>query len=158
MKYFALILLGISLSACELSSEAIQNAKQEAASKYAVATVGFPSIINFQEKRTLKMILELRDSEKLITHTYITDMNGHLHKLCTSLGYGIPYATQYTSPQKSKYFGDANPMPQADPNGLYSPSSADGTWVLCRNPSTGKPEPVYVEPKIITSPFELSIY
>jgi hypothetical protein len=62
------------------SSDQLQNSQQEVLSKQAVQSVGMPSIINFQEKRILKMILELRDSEKLSTYTYITDMSGHFHK------------------------------------------------------------------------------
>ena len=46
-------------------------------------------------------------------------------------------------------------MPQADPNGLFSPESAEGTWVLCSDPSgNGETRPVYVEPRIIVSPFK----
>jgi hypothetical protein len=64
--------------------------------------------------------------------------------LCNSLGYGLPYATQYTDPKL------------ADPNGLYTPSSADGTWVLCLNPKTKQAEPQYVEPRVIVSTYPLN--
>ena len=47
-------------------------------------------------------------------------------------------------------------VPQADPNGLFSPASADGTWVMCLNPETNQAAPLYVEPRIIVSPFELN--
>ena len=50
----------------------------------------------------------------------------------------------------------ATTLPQADPNTLFSPPSAEGTWVLCVNPETNKPTPLYVEPKIIVSPFKLT--
>jgi hypothetical protein len=101
----------------------------------------------------LKQIIELRDT-KVSTITYIRDMNGNLHKVCNSIGFGIPYATQYTNPQKREYNGIV--LPQADPNGLFSPASAEGTWVLCSNPK--KPSevaPVYIEDRITVSPFEL---
>jgi len=102
------------------------------------------------------MILELRDSEKLPTFTYITDMQGGLHKICDSVGYGIPYATQYTNPQRKEAGQYGNlALPQADPNGLFSPASADGTWVLCVNKQTKGLSPVYIEPHIIVSPFAL---
>ena len=142
------------------SSDSIQNQQQERLSKQSVQSVGLPAIVNFQEKRILKDILELRDQPNLVTYTYITDMGGHLHKVCDSIGYGVPYATQYTNPQKlvSVYDNDHGrvPMPQADPNGLFSPPSADGTWVLCRVPGKDDVKPVYIEPHIITSPFPLS--
>jgi len=63
--------------------------------------------------------------------------------LCNSIGYGLPYATQYTHPSL------------ADPNGLYTPSSAEGTWVLCLNPKTKEAEPQYIEPRIIVSTYPL---
>jgi hypothetical protein len=123
----------------------------------AVQTVGMPAITNFAEKQQYRDILEMRD-KSLPTYTYLADMNGHLHFLCNSIGFGIPYATQYTNPMQS------GNMPQADPNGLYSPASAEGTWVLCLDPRTGKAkrdargkiEPVYIEPRITVAPFELA--
>ena len=154
----------LSLAACApsmQSSDQIQNDKQEELSKQAVESVGLPAIKNFQEKRILKDILELRDSPNLVTYTYITDMNGRLHKLCDSIGYGVPYATQYTSPERLAGSWEIPStgniaVPQADPNGLYSPASADGTWVLCKVPGKDAVSPVFVEPRIITSTFPLN--
>ena len=44
-------------------------------------------------------------------------------------------------------------LPQADPNGLYSPAAAEGTWVMCRVPGTDKIAPQYIEGRIITLTF-----
>ena len=118
----------------------------------SVESVGMPGITKFQEKRTLKQILELRDKE-IATYSYTQDMNGGLHLLCKSVGYGIPYATQYTNP--SVYATSGATLPQADPSGLFSPTSADGTWVLCLNSETKQVSPVLVEPRLILSPFAL---
>ena len=46
-------------------------------------------------------------------------------------------------------------FPRLTPNGLFSPSSADATWVLCVNPAGGEPAVVYEENRITVSPFEL---
>jgi hypothetical protein len=47
-------------------------------------------------------------------------------------------------------------LPQSEPNGLFMPTTAEGTWVTCINPnSTGEIAPVYVEPRVIVSPFKL---
>jgi len=152
------ILLFLVITSCDPSppnSDQLQRQQQEKLSLEATRQVGMPAIINFQEKRILKDILELRDKE-IPTTTYIVDMNGKLHKLCTSLGFGVPYATQFTNPQRTiTGHSGITTIPQADPNGLFSPASADGTWVLCLNPKTKKTSPVYVEPRIIVSPFEL---
>jgi len=159
MKKFTIIAL-LALTACdnaEPNSRQREAQAQEQMAAQAFASVGMPAITNFQEKRMMKMILELRD-KALATTTYTQDMNGGLHKLCDSIGYGLPYATQYTNPQMIAYRGSqvgVAVLPQVDPNGLFSPPSADGTWVLCVNPKTKKPEPLYVEPHVIVSPFEL---
>jgi len=156
--------LGLTLSACDLpvsqqSSTQIEAKKQEELSKQGVETVGMPGITNFAEKRMMKDIIELRDQMKP-TYTYIVDMNGKPHKICDSLGYGLPYATQYTSPQRVARSMETQEqgnvvVPQADPNGLYSPASADGTWVMCLNPQSKKAEPQYIEPRIITTTYPL---
>lgn len=84
-------------------------------------------------------------------------MTGKLIFLGESIGYGIPYATQYTNPQKiaSSYQSGYAILPQADPNGLFSPASADGTWVTLKDPNSGKARPVLVEPRCIVPPFKL---
>ena len=126
------------LAACDVqpNSTQIERAKQEEMSKRGVESVGFPAIINFAEKRMFKDILEKRDQMQP-TYTYIVDMNGKFHKICDSLGYGLPYATQYTNPQRTvDYTHGIATLPQADPNGLYSPASAEGTWVMCLSPKT----------------------
>jgi hypothetical protein len=164
MTITAISAAAIALASCGQvpteSSDKIQNRKQEELSMQSVESVGLPAIKNFQEKRILKDILELRDNPKFNTYTYTEDMNGRLHLRCHSIGYGIPYATQYTNPQKvvGGYSGGDYyhiPMPQADPNGLFSPASADGTWVLCKVPGKDDVQPVYIEPRITVSPFPL---
>jgi hypothetical protein len=139
-----------ALAGCDESSDQIQNKQQELLNKNAVQSVGMPAIHNFAEKRMMKDILEMRD-QNTVTYTYLVGMNNQLTKFCDSVGFGLPYATQYTNPQKY------NGMSQADPNGLYSPASADGTWVACRVPGQDKVKPVFIEPRIIVSPFPINI-
>ena len=148
----------LALTACDQTqtSTQIERQKQEELSKRGVESVGMPAITNFAEKRMMKDIIELRDQD-VATTTYIVDMQGNHHKICDSIGYGLPYATQYTNPSRVSYdstHGSAV-IPQADPNGLYSPASADGTWVMCVNPKTKKATPLYIEPHVIVSPFPL---
>ena len=158
MKKLLLVTAVLALTACDgtPTSTQIERAKQEEMSKQGVESVGFPAITNFAEKRMMKDIIELRD-QNTPTTTYIVDLNGNRHKLCDSVGFGLPYATQYTNPQRVTGGGSAGyaVIPQADPNGLYSPASAEGTWVLCVNPKTKKAAPLYIEPRIIVSPIPL---
>ena len=121
-----------------VSSTAKESVQQEKIYEEAAAQLGMPSIKNFQEKRLLKQILELRDQTSLVTYTYIVaEYTGKPVYLGQSIGYGIPAATQYTNPQKTDYHNSnyGIVLPQADPNGLYSPGTAEGTWVLLKNPT-----------------------
>lgn len=143
------------------TSDDKMNAKQEEMAAEANSEVGMPGINRFTEKRTLRQIYEKRDQEKLTTYAYIQDMNGRLHHLCDSIGYGFPYGTQFSNPQKYTRATRSGGgyeylmMPQAEPNGLFMPPTADGTWVQCIS-STGKIEPMYVEPHVIVSPWPLT--
>lgn len=160
------VALLLSLAACgpmaNPSSDKIQTKQQDVLLQEATSQVGMPAIKNFRERKLLKQLLEMRDQEGLITYTYtFAEASGELTFLCNSIGYGLPYATQFTNPEKvseRSSYGIAT-IPQADPNGLFSPASADGTWVLCLDPNdttgTGKTLPIYSEPKLVVSPFKL---
>jgi hypothetical protein len=163
MKRFVFEVLAVvafvsALSACSPeprrpTAQETEERKQEELSRQAINTVGLPAITNFAEKRMMKDILELRD-KMTPTVTYLVGMNNQLTKLCDSIGYGLPYATQYTNPQKESDHSRSI-IAQQDPNGLYSPASAEGTWILCIDPKAKSTRPVYVEPRVIVSPFPL---
>ena len=64
--------------------------------------VGMPGIVNFQELKMLKELYELRDQENLICHAYlVNEINGKVGQyLGKCLGYGLPYSTQFSNPEK----------------------------------------------------------
>lgn len=148
--------LGLSLTGCIEDSDYAQREHQEKILQEGTAQTGMPAIKNFRERKLLKQIIEMRDQDGIVTYTYtVPETTGRPVFLCNSIGYGLPAATQYTNPEKY-VFGIRSTLPQADPNGLFSPDSAEGTWVLCSDPIvSGKTRPVYVEPRIIVSPFKL---
>lgn len=158
-----LLIVGFMLSGCDSQQTSDRNLseKQETLMKEGNAQAGMPSIVRFQERKQMKMILEMRDQENLICYAYLfSEMTGKLNFIGKCVGYGLPYATQYTNPMKpitGTYPAriEENTIPQADPNGLFMPASADGTWVMLIDPSTNKPRPVYFEPKVVISPFPL---
>lgn len=165
MRTIALVLV-VALSACDNrppTSDEKQTAEQERILQEGAAQVGMPAIKNHREQKLLKDILEMRDQEGLVTWTYTyNEYTGKPVFFCDSIGYGIPYATQFTSPQKVWKTGSCagscyhtEVVPQADPNGLFAPVSAEGTWVMCKNPNGDGIRPVYVEPKVISSPWPL---
>ena len=150
------ILLGVD--GCDhKTSDSVQREQQELLLQEGTRQTGMPAIVNFRERKMLKDILELRDQAGLVTYTYTwSDYKGCATYFGESIGYGIPYATQYTNPQKVDW-GSSHVwvLPQADPNGLFSPAAAEGTWVLMKDPNGDKVLPIYVEPRVIVSPFKL---
>lgn len=157
--FAVLVAMTMFMAACDFqpSSDQQQQQQQEKLLAEGTSQVGMPAIKNFRERKILKDILELRDQSGLVTYTYLfSEVTGKYNFFCQSVGYGIPYATQFTNPTKvESHNGSAYlTLPQADPNGLFSPSAAEGTWVLCKNPNGDDTKPVYIEPKIIVSPFK----
>ncbi len=140
-----------------------QAAMQAQALEQAHNAIGMPAIGDFSEKRMLKDLYEMRD-KPLPTHTYtVNEMTGCLIYIGPSMGYGLPYATQYTAPTRYTRVCPTNAegcvwmtVPQAEPNGLFMPTSAEGTWVQLKDPNEDKVRPVYIEPRVIVSPFRLT--
>lgn len=164
-KFIGLLCVLAACTGCDQpprqNSDAVQRQQQERMLQEATAQVGMPAIKNFRERKILKDILELRDQDGLVTYTYVwNELNGKLVFFGETIGYGIPYATQFTNPQKIETWQHNvgyGILPQADPNGLFSPESAEGTWILMKDPHSKAVKPVYVEPRIIVSPFKLDL-
>ena len=162
----------VMLAGCDddVSGAARDTRATMTAMEQGALTVGYPAILNWSEKRNLKMIYELRDNPKLVTWSYITDLNGKLHNACdgsNSFGYPIPYAAQFTAPKapvvrRAQYPSGYNPggsnqgewrtyeADQPEPNGIYMPASAEATWVICYNSETKENEAAYVEDRVRT--------
>lgn len=142
----------------EKSADQIQNSKQEMSLRDGVNAVGLPAIVNWKEKRTLKMIYELRDQAELRTYTYMVNANGDLRLLCDSLGYPINDATGYTNPENKVEHSAQGylVLPQAEPNGLFTPDFSNSYWVMCLNKEAGKPSPVFMAGSPVVSTFPLN--
>jgi hypothetical protein len=136
-----------------------QQAKQtDNLMKEANREVGLPNITHFYEKKMLKQILELRDDSNLITYAYMQNMNGKFIFLGQCIGFGVPYSTQYTNPEKTVDSDEGEgftTIQQCDPNGLFSSSGTSATWLMYINPSTGKREIIYSEPNIVVTQSKL---
>ena len=164
ISLFGLILaavlgMGASESSCggPPSSDQVQRQQQETILKEATAQTGMPAIKNFRERKLMKDILELRDQTGLVTYTYLfSEMRGCLVPFGNTVGYPLPYATQYTNPEKDIWGsnGASLTVPQADPNGLFSPSSAEATWTLMKDPHGVETGVVYSEPRLVVMPFK----
>lgn len=155
------VLVGFMLSGCSYESETAKKERQQqdVLTAEALAQTGMPAIQNFRERKLVKDIYELRDQTGLVTYTYLwNEFNGKLIYLGETVGYGIPYAAQYSaSLKRDGSYEHGLALPQPEPNGLYLPESAEGTWVLLKDPNGKDVKPVYVEPRIVVSPFKLNL-
>ena len=131
--------------------------------------VGMPNITNFQQRKLMKWIFELADRTDLITYTYIKNMQGQFIFVGKSIGFGVPFSAQFTNPKriwdmereggalnKHEDNGEIQLLPQADPNGLFMPTSSSATWVIMIDPDDGSPRPQYWEPEIIVTPYPMA--
>ena len=153
---FAFAIMGSQGSCTTADANSVQAKEMERTAMEAEQRVGPVGITNYTERRFMKTILELRDTE-VSTYSYYMDFTGKLHYLCPSIGYGLPYSTQYTNPEVKVYGSSGNiSLPQLDPYGMYNASGVAATWIICTTGKPGEVEVVYWEPDLIVSPFKLS--
>lgn len=146
----------ISITGCvENQSDNVQRKQMEELVKSSNDNIGMPAISNFFEKKTLKTIYELRDNPKLITYCYTQAMDGRFVYLGKCVGFGFPYSTQYTNPEKQLYESSSTIIKQADPNALFSPDSANASWYLPIDPKTGQASVGYFEPNLVILQYKL---
>lgn len=144
--------ISLGLFGCSQSREE-ERKYQEDLMKQANDVVGQPEITEFFEKKQAKEILELRDQSDLICYAYTKcEGTGKYVYLGKCMGFGLPYSTQYTSPETVvNVSGNTYVLPQADPNGLYLPDGLSATWLYLIDEETGKAQVTYAEPEIIVS-------
>lgn len=163
----AIMFISTSCFDSKESADRIQTKQSETAFGEAQREIGMPNIVNWMQRKTLKEIYELCDQEKLICYAYLFNpFQGKLLYLGRCLGYGIPFSAQFTNPEKVvqgdhelgyDIAGRVNyPMkkPQADPNGLFMPTSSSATWVILID-EEGNPHTVYMEPNLVVSPIPM---
>ena len=187
IRLLGFILVGSFLGACSYTATESNDSKiaqeQEQQLAEGDAEVSPPAIVNWNEKRMLKLIQEKRDQVDLSTWTYTKNMDGKYTFVCESMGYGLPYDTRSNNPQHYEFvttrsgvnnwgsgsggggyyqdnagnrvWGEHALMPQPEPNGLFIPEGAHGTWNLCRDPQTGKPDVSYQEEDVAVFPYML---
>lgn len=147
----------LGLVGCDVrDSDKETKTQQEQLLQQANDQVGLPNITNFYEKKLAKKVLELRDDSKLVTYAYTQNMNGKYVYLGKCMGYGLPYSTQYTNPEKlAGEYRDSTAIPQADPNGLFSADGTSATWLVLIDENTGEQSVVYAEPNIVVTQTKL---
>ena len=148
-----------SLVGCDVNrdSDTESSKQQEALLQQGNDQVGLPNITNFYEKKLAKKVLELRDDSQLVTYAYTQNMNGKYVYLGKCMGYGLPFSTQYTNPEKvdNSYTSSRIVLPQADPNGLFSADGTSATWLVLIDEVTGNESVVYAEPNMVVTQTKL---
>ena len=123
-----------------------QNAQQD----HMLRTQPVPSFQWSLERHLAIEIYKARQRQVPTTSLVQSNFTGKVMWQCDSIGFPLPYATQLTNPQQGTDVRNNNvslgvtTIGQAEPNGLYSPASADGTWVPCVD-DKGNIAPVYEE-------------
>lgn len=164
MKKFTLLVASfgaLAFTACgpvvTPDADDIAQRETQRSMQQAQAQIGMPRITEFQEKRWVTYLYELRDST-IGTHSYMTTMDGTLIYLCPSVGYGINSSLQLTNPERVERNSASayGTLPQPEPNGLFTPDGLASTFALCADSNgDGMPDPMYVENEIIVSLTEL---
>lgn len=107
-----------------------------------------PPFFDWSLERHLMTELYTSRNDAVATWSLTWDtFRGKISWECPSIGFPIPGGTQLTNPMSDLRTSD--PVPQAEPNGLYSPSTSAGTYVMCLN-DDGTVSPVYVEDNVRT--------
>jgi hypothetical protein len=154
-----LIVLMMAFVACAgggPTSDQIQAQQAEADRAEAVGSVGPPAITKWTEMRFAKQLYELRDNPTL-TYVYMKNIDGSFTCIGEALGYGLPYGVQYSNPEKvimNNSYGYGT-LPQAEPNGLFMPDTAEATWVQMKDPNTGGVAVAYFEERLTILPYQI---
>lgn len=147
------LVTGVIVSACNSADTREQYQVQNQQNQYLNTQP--PPFFDYSLERYEMTELYKARNNAVATWTYRqSEYTGEILFSCPSVGFPIPGGTQLTNPERYNTNG-AN-LPQAEPNGLFSPPTAEGTWVMCLDPS-GKAFPVFVEPHVITSPVPLQL-
>ena len=134
-----------------------QSTAQKASLDNADREIGMPRIANFAQRKMLKNSYEDMDQTTL-TYVYVQALDGKFVCLGQALGYGVMGGTQFTAPTSTLWGGSGvgyHDRPQAEPNGLFTPSSGAATTVNLINPTTGEAHTALIEPDVVTLPFKL---
>ena len=156
--YFIAILFFLALFTfgCESIERATQQARKD-------AVVDAPSLTDFVPANMFARTMEEQDKG---VHAYaymLVPMTGKFFFVCEAAAFPYPGGTQYTAPQipYGNSYHAITSVPQADPNTLYTPETADATTVPCwasehdiNNAGNGF-ESAYFEDNLIVIPGKL---
>lgn len=152
-KLGLVLLMLVGLTGCSNTEKAYTDELMQQAND----EIGMPNITEFYEKKLAKEIFEKRDDSDLICYVYnYSEFEAKYVYVGQSMGYGLPYSTQYTSPEVYEYTTGTT-LPQADPNGLYTADGITATWLMMIDEVTGETYIMYCEPTIVVTENKLPV-
>jgi hypothetical protein len=97
-----------------------------------------PAVYYSQERQNL-IDIELAEVNDVRTTSFVVTEMGQLLYSCPSIGFGIPDSASLSNPLQigwsyngwSNGMVDSGVVGQMDPNGIYAPTSSEGTWAIC---------------------------
>ncbi len=151
LRKYAPVVIGLALlallAACSVEESESQQVQQQ--QDQYVRNQPLP-VFDWSLERHLMIELYRSRNNAVSTFSLTWDpFRGKISWSCPSIGYPIPGGTQLTNPEQYAFNGTT--LPQAEPNGLFSPATSAGTYVMCVNPD-GTVSPVYNEDNVRTYP------
>jgi hypothetical protein len=145
--FLSVFVLALALSGCATAAQQeaiISNDMQK-----HFLSVQPPPQFDYSLERYLMSELYKSRNQAVSTFSYV--WNPYLGKItweCASIGFPIPGGTQLTNPMQ---YSSSGPLPMIEPNGLYSPATSAGTYVMCLN-ADGTVGPSYIEENVMAFP------
>jgi predicted small secreted protein len=137
----AVVVTVMMLAACNDSSGAstgdtLEHAQQKSATTQLVQNQPLPQIVRSQMRQNL-IEIELAQATGVATTTFEFNQ-GVIDPIdsCPSIGVPIANTTSLSNPLQTEihdgqYNGGNTTIGQMDPNGVYSPASSSGTYIMC---------------------------
>jgi hypothetical protein len=137
----ALIVGGASVAGCSHGNNNGNSAEQQQQQQITTNLEGsqpLPAVYYSQERQNL-IDIELAEVNDVRTTSFgVTEM-GQLLYSCPSIGFGIPDSASLSNPSQIIWgynswgngMMDSGVGDQMDPNGIYAPTTSDGTYIIC---------------------------
>lgn len=161
--------LGITVAACTGSTSGLGNDQaltDQQLRQYQLAQP-VPFFDWSMDRQALIDIYQAKNEQRTTWAVVTSQGTGQILFTCPSLSYPIPADTQLTNPEQlqtvwagnaggSSWHSVDGVVGQMEPNGVYTSSNTDATYVLCLRPN-GKVSPVYTEQEVTLFPFEVKV-
>jgi len=168
MKKIIILVPFLLIGCSEYSSQTTRDAEAVESQQSQVSKSQPVPKYNWSLERHLVIKLYDIRNMKAVTHSVWRSDRGLIEGDCASIGFGIPYDTSLTNPLTNKLFSKKKVssfgeymrswgvVEQPEPNAIFASKNTAATWIMCTG-KTGNIEPLYVETKVTTYPYPVSV-